>query len=359
MDPRSLRQSILETLKKGWRPFMVIATAGTTVFGAFDNIDAIATVTQELGMWLHIDGSWGGSVLMSEKHRNLMSGCHHAESVVINPHKAMCVPLLCSVLILRDVKRLQMNRVNAKYLYHMESSDGTDMTKNEPDRFLDMPHQEDGRGQAHEAKERGNAPRNFEASWIQQTNFDLGQGALGCGRRPDILKLYLTWCIYGRQGIASHIDRVMALTKWFAATLRDPKSAGLPIKGVFELIIEPQFLNVCFYFYPMRLENAELLTKEDYQAKTAEHLNYMRLMRLKNFRQWYKEATQVTEWMHGRLQAQGQFMVDYAPMLRAGTVDWPNGWRAVIQHRHISEKILLSLLQELDCLGQAFLTQSL
>ena len=51
-----------------------MATAGTTVLGAFDPIDEIADLCQEFSCWLHVDAAWGGAVLISKQHRQLMKG---------------------------------------------------------------------------------------------------------------------------------------------------------------------------------------------------------------------------------------------------------------------------------------------
>lgn len=58
----------------GGVPFMVSATGGTTVLGAFDPIDKIADVCAKHKIWLHVDAAWGGGVLMSQKYRQLLKG---------------------------------------------------------------------------------------------------------------------------------------------------------------------------------------------------------------------------------------------------------------------------------------------
>lgn len=69
-----LRLRMEEAIEKGRKPFLVVATAGTTVLGAFDPIEPIADLCDEFKCWLHIDAAWGGAVLVSEKHKNLMKG---------------------------------------------------------------------------------------------------------------------------------------------------------------------------------------------------------------------------------------------------------------------------------------------
>ena len=55
-------------------PYLVNATGGSTVLGAYDPLDEIATICQKYGIWLHVDGAWGASVLLSKNHKRLMKG---------------------------------------------------------------------------------------------------------------------------------------------------------------------------------------------------------------------------------------------------------------------------------------------
>lgn len=65
---------ILRAKFEGALPFMVSATAGTTVLGAFDPLEAIADICEKYNCWFHVDAAWGGGALMSHKYRNLLSG---------------------------------------------------------------------------------------------------------------------------------------------------------------------------------------------------------------------------------------------------------------------------------------------
>ena len=83
------------------QPFLVGATAGTTVLGAFDDFHGIADVCEKHGLWMHVDGAWGGSVAVSPNTKHLMSGVERADSMTWNPHKMMGVPLQCSAFLLK------------------------------------------------------------------------------------------------------------------------------------------------------------------------------------------------------------------------------------------------------------------
>lgn len=409
----ALRNAILLSLEQGKRPFMVVATAGTTVFGAFDPLDAVADEAHSFGLWFHVDGSWGGSLIFayssstpsmaetpsSSEHpastartvsatdvsgvcspsptsdenessimatrewRERMAGVERADSFVMNPHKAMCVPLLCSMLLLRDTKLLQCNRVEAAYLYHTEITtpfvspvvDGGWLDSNTVN---DGEFQSVGMNGTHPSLHSSSTRRRGSVGNVlpisvdrDEVNWDLGRGTLGCGRRADILKLYLTYCMYGPSGIRDHITRVLYLSQWFAKLLSSPHDYGLKLHGVCELINEkPEFCNVCFYFYPT--PNHTFVDTGDLVSNT---LNTKQSLREKDFNRWSRETETTTQWMHQELFRRGQFMVDYAPMIRDGTRVWPYGWRIVIQHRLMTENVLLAFLRELDEIGQAYI----
>lgn len=69
-----LESEVLRAKSEGAVPFLVVATAGTTVLGAFDPIDKIADLCKKHNMWLHVDAAWGGGALMSSKYRHLLNG---------------------------------------------------------------------------------------------------------------------------------------------------------------------------------------------------------------------------------------------------------------------------------------------
>lgn len=76
MKPSHLVELIEKSIEEGAKPFMVSATAGTTVLGAFDPIEELADICEKYNIWLHVDAAWGGGALVSAKHRHLMKGIH-------------------------------------------------------------------------------------------------------------------------------------------------------------------------------------------------------------------------------------------------------------------------------------------
>jgi len=102
-----LRQMIAQDRQEGFLPLAVVATVGTTSSASVDPIAEIATICREEKMWLHIDGAYGGAFAMLPEYEWVRNGWEMADSIVINPHKTLFVPLDFSVLYLRDLERLR------------------------------------------------------------------------------------------------------------------------------------------------------------------------------------------------------------------------------------------------------------
>jgi aromatic-L-amino-acid decarboxylase len=107
MDATALREMIARDLAAGMRPLAAIATVGTTSTASVDPVPEIAAVCREHKMWLHIDGAYGGGLALLPECKSVMAGWSEADSLVINPHKMLFVPLDFSVLYVRDLERLR------------------------------------------------------------------------------------------------------------------------------------------------------------------------------------------------------------------------------------------------------------
>lgn len=174
---------------------------------------------------------------MSTKHRHLMNGIHRTDSFTINPHKLLGVPLQCSLLVTREADVLRAsNALNAAYLFH-------------------------------------------------GSPYDLGDGGIGCGRRGDALKFYLSWHHHGLAGLEARVDRAFSMATYLEnAIIRGPQSSSLL------LALPRQSVNVCFWVLPPWL-------KEQPELRNS------------NPSKWYKSIAYATEAVHGLLHSEGQFMV--------------------------------------------------
>jgi len=80
----------------------VVATAGATNTGAVDDLTGIADVCRERGVWMHVDGAYGGAALLSPRTRPLFNGIERADSFIVNPHKWLYTPFDCAAVLYRD-----------------------------------------------------------------------------------------------------------------------------------------------------------------------------------------------------------------------------------------------------------------
>ncbi len=107
MDAGALREAITVDTGRGFKPMAVVATVGSTSTASVDPVSEIADVCAEHGAWLHVDAAYGGALAVLPEGRWAMDGVERADSVVINPHKWLFVPLDLSALYTRrpDVLR--------------------------------------------------------------------------------------------------------------------------------------------------------------------------------------------------------------------------------------------------------------
>ena len=196
MIPERLEEEIAFARNDGFRPLCVVATAATTVRGAFDDLEAIASIAHREHLWLHVDAAWGGSCLFSNEHRRLMDGVEKADSVCWDAHKMMGVPLICSAFLVKDpevLRRLCDHTSVAHYLFHSDAE-----------------------------------------------HDDLGRYSLQCARRNDALKLWLDWRARGDAGWAEMVDTRMADAAYLEQKINETPTL--------EMMSSRMWTNVCFRF---------------------------------------------------------------------------------------------------------------
>lgn len=194
MDTVALRKAIVESKNRGEIPFFIGATAATTMRAAYDPIEALSTIAEEMEMWLHVDGSFGGSIVLSEQNRGLVKGIEKVNSVAWNPHKLMNIPLVCSVVLMKERGLLEFNNsdINTDYIYHENETQ----------------------------------------------EFDLGKKSVQCGRRVDALKLWCAWKCLGDNGYQDRIDKLIDNATYFEGQVNALED--------FELLAKRQSFSVCF-----------------------------------------------------------------------------------------------------------------
>jgi len=195
MEMSILRETIAQDRRLGFKPLAVIATVGTTSTASVDPIPEIARVCREEKMWLHIDGAYGGGFAIVPECKWITGGWSEADSIIINPHKTLFVPLDFSVLYVRDLERLRrVFTLVPEYL----------------------------RGDTVEAE------KNYMDYGIQ------------LGRRFRALKAWMIWRTFGREGMVTFMREHIRLAKLFADWIK--------IDNRFELAASVSMGVVCFRF---------------------------------------------------------------------------------------------------------------
>ena len=117
MDIDALEKTIEQDIKDGFIPFVVIGTAGTTNTGSIDPLEKISEICKKYEMWFHVDGAYGGSVLASANHKDLLKGVELADSLSWDAHKWLFQTYGCAAVIAKDIKDLYRSfHVNPEYL---------------------------------------------------------------------------------------------------------------------------------------------------------------------------------------------------------------------------------------------------
>jgi len=210
MDVAALRAAMAADLRSGICPMAVVATVGTTSTTSVDPVTEIAAVCTEFGAWLHVDAAYGGALGLLNEGRWAMAGVQLADSVVVNPHKWMFVPLDFSVL----------------YTRHPELLRGV----------FSLTH----------AYLRGDAARGTADSAASYADYmDYG---IQLGRRFRALKAWMVFRAFGRDGLAARIRQHCRLAQqwaqWVDADPRFVRVAPVPMAVV------------CFRHVPAGLDDA-------------------------------------------------------------------------------------------------------
>lgn len=204
MRPDALRAQLDADIAAGYKPMAIVATAGTTSSTAVDPIREIAAISREYGVWFHVDAAYAGVAAIMPEFRWVLEGAEHADSLVVNPHKWLFVPMDCSALYVRDPDLLaRAFTLIPEYLRTAETN-----------------------------------VRNY---------MDYG---LQLGRRFRALKLWFVLRYFGAQGVRerlrAHIDLAQKFAGWVNA------------EPGWEVVAPHPFSVVCFRFAPAGADEADI-----------------------------------------------------------------------------------------------------
>jgi glutamate decarboxylase len=123
IDMKRLREHCTRLRGEGIRPLSLIGIAGTTETGNVDPLEALADVAAELGCHFHVDAAWGGPTLFSDTYRGLLRGIERADSVTIDAHKQLYVPMGAGMVLFKDPATLSSIEHHAAYIIRRGSRD--------------------------------------------------------------------------------------------------------------------------------------------------------------------------------------------------------------------------------------------
>ncbi|MGW2330474.1 pyridoxal phosphate-dependent decarboxylase family protein [Streptomyces sp. NPDC001700] len=106
MDPDAAAAMIRADREAGLRPFLLVATAGTTDTGTIDPLPQLADVARREDVWFHIDAAYGGFFRLTERGKERLAGFDKADSITLDPHKTLFMPFGTGALVVRDVTAL-------------------------------------------------------------------------------------------------------------------------------------------------------------------------------------------------------------------------------------------------------------
>lgn len=271
MDPMALEQCIKDEQAKGNNPFFVNALLGSTVMGSFDDIKAIAKICKRYNLWLHVDACWGGFLVFAspENQKGRFEGMEEVDSLSFNAHKGLGVPTQCSMLITNNKKGafIRSNGTGAEYLF-------------------------------------------------QSNKYDIGDKTIGCGRRPDALKLWLTIRKKGFDGLRQIADNELAKTSRMTELIKASED--------FEMVAEPMGTNVCYWYTP----DYFLAHPEEYTTK---------------------RKSEVHKLIFDRMKKDGHCVIQQNPLSEFA---WPNFFRLALGADRTRYEDMEFLLEETRRLGE-------
>ncbi|EOW9105044.1 pyridoxal-dependent aspartate 1-decarboxylase PanP [Vibrio cholerae] len=121
--PHDLEQKITELKANKIKVFAVVGVAGTTETGNIDPLSTIAQICQREQIHFHIDAAWGGATLMSNRYRGLLDGVELADSVTIDAHKQLYIPMGAGMVLFKDPNAMRSIEHHAQYILRQGSKD--------------------------------------------------------------------------------------------------------------------------------------------------------------------------------------------------------------------------------------------
>ena len=226
MSAEALEKEIAKAKENDLEPFCVVSTAGTTVWGSFDPIKEIQSISKKHGVWHHVDAAWGGLGLWSkEKKSSYYSAISEVDSITLDFHKLMSSSLTKAIYICSkpDVFYSASSGGGSEYIFHNNSD---------------------------------------------EENYDTGVYALQCGRKVDALSLWLQWKFGGTEQFSNKFSELDGLKDYAVDYLKENNKD-------FNLLHDPEFMNICFHVLPKDGTKPDYSYNQKLREKVMSRGNFM------------------------------------------------------------------------------------
>lgn len=214
--PAALKEKIAELKQQNIKPFAVIGVAGTTETGTIDPLQEIAAICQAEGCHFHVDAAWGGATLMSNNYRHLLAGTELADSVTIDAHKQLYIPMGAGMVLFKDPEAMKSIEHHAQYI-------------------------------------------------LRKGSKDLGSHTLEGSRSGMAMLVYAAMHIISRPGYELLIDQSIEKAKYFAELIE--------AQSDFELVSKPELCLLTYRYLPAHIRQALMAANSEQKAELNELLN--------------------------------------------------------------------------------------
>ncbi|WP_318489062.1 pyridoxal-dependent aspartate 1-decarboxylase PanP [Photobacterium leiognathi] len=207
VDLAHLQSTLADLKQRNIKPFAIIGIAGTTETGNIDPLDQLADIAEEHQCHFHVDAAWGGATLMSNKYRPLLKGIERADSITIDAHKQLYIPMGAGMVIFKNPELMTAIEHHAEYI-------------------------------------------------LRKGSKDLGSHTLEGSRSGMAMLLYASLNIISRPGYELLINNSIEKARYFADLIKQQDD--------FELVTEPELCLLTYRYVPKRTQQAlEIATPEE------------------------------------------------------------------------------------------------
>ncbi|PSV10819.1 pyridoxal-dependent aspartate 1-decarboxylase PanP [Photobacterium leiognathi] len=207
VDLAHLQTTLADLKQRNIKPFAIIGIAGTTETGNIDPLDQLADIAEEHQCHFHVDAAWGGATLMSNKYRPLLKGIERADSITIDAHKQLYIPMGAGMVIFKNPELMTAIEHHAEYI-------------------------------------------------LRKGSKDLGSHTLEGSRSGMAMLLYASLNIISRPGYELLINNSIEKARYFADLIKQQDD--------FELVTEPELCLLTYRYVPKRTQQAlEIATPEE------------------------------------------------------------------------------------------------